>query len=89
MTQLREAAERIDRHLNLIGNSAKKLGEAAMELDRVEATLRVNCLDGKDLHGLGLKYDDSRSVHDNMFLMLVNLVDRIKALQVELREGKR
>ena len=53
----------------------EKLAYAAQQFREIRATLVVNCEEGRALHDLGIRYDDSRTVLNN----LVAILDELRA----------
>ena len=47
------------------------------ELDSIRATLEVNCQPGRSLSNYGCKYDENKTIHDNMFHVLETLVTKL------------
>lgn len=55
----------------------KSLLSHANQFGEIRATLIVNCQEGRALHNLGIKYDESASTLSNLVYILATLIDRV------------
>lgn len=61
-------------HLDVVENESD-------ELRSIRATLLINCREGKTLYNLGIKYQDDKSVHGNLFDILIQMNKMIEDLK--------
>lgn len=64
----------------------KELGIGYDQLYSIKATLVVNCQPERELYKLGMRYEESRSIHDNMFIALDTMWKKIEELTKEVED---
>lgn len=65
-----------------------KLETSHDQLQQIEATLKVNCMPDRSLTLLGISYDDTKTVHSNLYWILEQLYKLATKTTPQLPKGK-